>query len=74
MTYTLIDRFPPGKSGGLIEARTATRASRSAIKCFRRVNPAASLKPACVRLSSRGADCCFRRVNPAASLKHRILL
>ena len=38
--------FPPGKSGGLIEAKTSPQFSLSLWNPrFRRVNPAASLKP-----------------------------
>ena len=60
--------FPPGKSGGLIEARTPGVAGRALRSCFRRVNPAASLKP--IRSLPRWLLLVgFRRVNPAASLK-----
>ena len=37
-------KFPPGKSGGLIEALTLPARPASRSGCFRRVNPAASLK------------------------------
>ena len=38
-------RFPPGKSGGLIEAFFNAINASLRIASFRRVNPAASLKP-----------------------------
>ena len=37
--------FPPGKSGGLIEARCPCLRAAVQPRRFRRVNPAASLKP-----------------------------
>ena len=44
-TYAVNDtKFPPGKSGGLIEARWASHQKPSRRCGFRRVNPAASLK------------------------------
>ena len=36
--------FPPGKSGGLIEASHTRTVRVAGAECFRRVNPAASLK------------------------------
>ena len=42
--------FPPGKSGGLIEASPMTRTWHTVTAGFRRVNPAASLKPLWVSL------------------------
>ena len=60
--------FPPGKSGGLIEAQRLRPGGYAGHGGFRRVNSAASLKRA-----GRGHCPCFwdrfRRVNPAASLK-----
>ena len=44
------DMFPPGKSGGLIEAWLRPRCpEKPIVSGFRRVNPAASLKPAIFR-------------------------
>ena len=60
--------FPPGKSGGLIEARPAWAASSACSWSFRRVNPAASLKRHGEAIGFSIQDG-FRRVNPAASLK-----
>ena len=40
----VLQRFPPGKSGGLIEAQRLPLHSSRWAGCFRRVNPAASLK------------------------------
>ena len=40
----LAEGFPPGKSGGLIEAVYGWRVRLWGGRCFRRVNPAASLK------------------------------
>ena len=39
------------------------------VRCFRRVNPAASLKRGFGRIPGVRRGSCFRRVNPAASLK-----
>ena len=62
--------FPPGKSGGLIEAVTYGRCVASWTSWgFRRVNPAASLKPHGPIAGSAYYQSGFRRVNPAASLK-----
>ena len=61
--------FPPGKSGGLIEASTARLVCSRSSSRFRRVNPAASLKLGWAAwVEVIGIDG-FRRVNPAASLK-----
>ena len=62
-------RFPPGKSGGLIEATDPMRYSTSSISSFRRVNPAASLKHRIRHHGERPDGPGFRRVNPADSLK-----
>ena len=61
--------FPPGKSGGLIEATGAGSVGAAGSARFRRVNPAASLKPFAIANLSSSASVRFRRVNPAASLK-----
>ena len=63
------DVFPPGKSGGLIEARPAPDVRCAVRKRFRRVNPAASLKLYLILHHEQLQQTCFRRVNPAASLK-----
>ena len=61
-------RFPPGKSGGLIEAGPMVDDLEADCMSFRRVNPAASLKQDLA--GAVAADAVgFRRVNPAASLK-----
>ena len=61
-------RFPPGKSGGLIEAAVSARPMAQHVG-FRRVNPAASLKRADRHQRCQRRRGSFRRVNPAASLK-----
>ena len=61
-------KFPPGKSGGLIEAGYKVHSDLTYLPGFRRVNPAASLKR-CARAAIARTRCRFRRVNPAASLK-----
>ena len=65
--------FPPGKSGGLIEAPRTWRRFRSASCRFRRVNPAASLKHMDRAALGTPRLLGFRRVNPAASLKRYTL-
>ena len=62
-----MDVFPPGKSGGLIEAVPPYPVVTGAPR-FRRVNPAASLKQADLSAFDMPITR-FRRVNPAASLK-----
>ena len=63
--------FPPGKSGGLIEAIRSLNKWNDNSGSFRRVNPAASLKrDAFVAVEAVDVPS-FRRVNPAASLKRQ---
>ena len=61
--------FPPDKSGGLIEASRRLGVPRRRVQCFRRINPAASLKLDSLVHYRPCAQECFRRINPAASLK-----
>ena len=61
--------FPPDKSGGLIEADASPRRRRRTRSCFRRINPAASLKRLAPDDGNDAATGRFRRINPAASLK-----
>ena len=49
-----VAEFPPGKSGGLIEASSSPPCRSRARSSFRRVNPAASLKPPCAQARPAG--------------------
>ena len=61
--------FPPGKTGGLIEATPPPNSSQVQPASFRRVKPAASLKHRRVQQHPKDVAGGFRRVKPAASLK-----
>ena len=64
-----VGQFPPDKSGGLIEAIVLLPFFQPPLPSFRRINPAASLKPGIlIRMPHRSVSG-FRRINPAASLK-----
>ena len=67
--YPPASAFPPGKSGGLIEARTSARATTGPARAFPPGKSGGLIEARVASYNSTFLYWRFRRVNPAASLK-----